>query len=142
MKTYKIIGLFLSMVGVASAEQSLNVEVGARDDMQLFLGVSTKEIHSSMCGMEVTEYSVKTADFTLIGASANSRLELKFGYNPNAMCLTAFGPHRGSLEIAYGTSLPALAGTYDLVINGESYGTLTVNENSISLFNPEAVTQE
>jgi len=49
-------------------------------------------------------------------------------------CLMAFGPHRGSVSFSKGSDLPKVAlGKYALVINGEFYGDLIVDENNVSL---------
>lgn len=91
------------------------------------LQVATNEIQSAMCGLQLTKLEITNPTEALEDKiPAVKDLKLEFALNPNAMCLMAFGPHRGSATLQIGPTLPNAVGVYNLVINNEDYGIIRV----------------
>lgn len=91
------------------------------------LKVQTSEQQDSMCGLVVSKVEMTNPQQLLEGEVLPVKeLKIEFIRNPNAMCLMAFGPDRGSVNLSVGKSLPKLMGVYQLTINGEDYGLLRV----------------
>jgi hypothetical protein len=91
----------------------------------------TVKVFSSMCHRQTTEVTVKEP------SNLNARLGIptpavglvsfKTQLNPGTICLQAFGPHTGGIDLPLGSSLPALHnGYYALDIDGANYGVLDV----------------
>jgi hypothetical protein len=92
----------------------------------------TTKTNSSMCSLKNTELKLTAPSSDL--DSAEGKIEISTSVDLHAMCLTAFGPHRGATTFQRGRQLPALAnGEYQLSLNGERYGKLVVSQDSARL---------
>ncbi len=138
MKTKQIFGVLLTLGGVlTAAAKDYNVAVlnnltAAQKSFSLI--VETTEIHSSMCGMTVTEIqSVKPLVPMGFEIAPVGVLSVTMETAPDQMCLMAFGPHRGAVTLDIGADLPKLNGLYNLVINGEDQGILTVTDEGANI---------
>lgn len=132
MKKVQFLSVVLGLAGALSASaNNFTVEINndrVSEAKEFGLHVTTVETHSSMCGLTLTKVEVtKSLVPNGIEIMPVDDLKLNFELNPNAICMMAFGPHRGGATLAIGEALPKLSGLYNLVINGEDYGILRVN---------------
>ncbi len=120
--------------------KSLSVSVSEDENNNgIRISFQTVERMSSICHMTVNRLVL---DY---GVTLNSRRpvysgKIRFSAATDlmSMCLRAFGPHRGSLALNRGSSLPSLRkGRYALTINGESYGVLVVEAGAVRLESAE-----
>jgi len=131
MKASIILSLFAALVSNARAASSYDVQVSSEKE-KVHIQFKTNAIHSSMCGLQVTELDLKAPISQ--NEVTKGEIEMQVQVNPFRPCLTAFGPHSGSMTLSRGYSLPGLSlGKYALTINGEAYGTLIVKKDSVSL---------
>lgn len=122
-----ITSLFLVSSLSAFAESlPLNLRGIEKPGNSVTISVETAEKFSSMCALHAS--SLKIVNPQVSGARdeflvSSGEIELVFEIKaPNFdMCLTAFGPHRGSVTLEIGETLPSLIpGThYILTINGK-----------------------
>jgi hypothetical protein len=128
--------LVLAAIPAQADAKSLKVSVkGEGNKVQIsFVTVAT---HTSMCFMETRNLNVDLGKVSLTdreGDVTNGKITLRASTNPLRPCLMAFGPHRGSITLEQGRALPQLPnGSYKLVINGETYGTLELADQSAKL---------
>lgn len=134
MKKNTFIAVLLGLSGTffASAkEYNVDVKTVLEDAKKVQINVETTEQMSSMCGLTVTKLEITNPvalGFLDIDMDTPLRqIKVKFENDPNAMCLMAFGPHRGGIALDIGYSLPNVLGEYDLIINDVNYGKLNVS---------------
>ncbi len=124
--------LGLSGTLFASAkEYNVELKTVLEDAKKVQISVETTEQMSSMCGLKVTKLEITNPvalDFLPVDMDTPVRqIKVNFQTDPNAMCLMAFGPHRGGIALDIGYSIPSVLGEYDLVINDVNYGKLNVS---------------
>jgi len=122
-----------ALVTTSVFAKNLETELAPAEGQAIVLKFRTVKTQSSMCFMENTEIKI-TAPHTefLAEERTDGRIELEARYL-GGMCMAALGPHRGSLALDRGDSLPKLPdGRYDVVINGEDQGTLRIKGTAIS----------
>jgi hypothetical protein len=129
--------VMLFMTGSAFGK-SLTVKLGEVEDEQISIQWETiKKNFPSMCEMAVTQLDM-TAPIKTV--SKDGKIAIKAQTLRAQPCPTAIGPHRGRVTLQIGSKLPALTeGSYELIINNETYGTLEVGETVRLL---ESVTAE
>lgn len=132
MKKSQFMGLFfgaLTVFTVSAKEFNVGVENHYTGEVatSFSLQVTTNEIHSAMCGLQLTKLEITNPIVPLVGELlVVKNLILEFASDPHAMCLMAFGPHRGGATLQIGSSLPMLTGAYNLIVNGEDYGKIRI----------------
>jgi hypothetical protein len=132
MKALSMISLVAALfVSNLQAASSYDVRVSSEKE-KIHINFTTKATHSSMCGLQVTRLELQAP--VSQNEVTRGEIEMEVRVNPFRPCLMAFGPHRGSVTLSRGYSLPELSlGKYALSINGEAYGTLVVKKDSVSL---------
>ena len=129
---------FAALIGTnafAASSYKVTVDPSAKD--QVAIRYTTTKTYSSMCHLKTNRLDVKLGERRLGQPELPGRegaITIESHVDPLAPCLTAFGPHRGGLQLKRGYGLPNLEdGSYRLTINGESYGTLVVNKSGVRL---------
>ncbi len=108
-----MIAICTVFVSASAFAQSYSVEVGASDTTDTVgIQFATIQRFSSMCHLESEVVAVAAAS-----KSQKGKINITARLNPRKMCMHAFGPHRGSVEIVK-SLLPA--GKYEVFINDES----------------------
>lgn len=108
---------------VAQADISLSKIQQSKD--QVTLSVESEE-RSSMCGLGLTRLTLTAPIVTEeLFHEEKARIEVDFATDPRAMCMMAFGPHRGAvtLKVAGQNQRPQLplltkGQEYVVVVNG------------------------
>ena len=121
---------------MAMADNAYNVQASMIDGEELMvnLTVRTKVMHSSMCPLTTTHYEVSKLPQGREEIMHIGEIRLEFKENPLAMCMMAAGPHSGNATFTVGEyGAPALMGLYNLYINGDHYGILSVTNDSVSI---------
>ncbi len=112
--------------GSAQAAATYQIQLNASAN-ELSLTFSSKEIFSSMCGLDVLSVTLEKPKANSF-KSAKGLISLTAAKDPMAMCAMSFGPHTGNIVLSLGRNLPMLvSGNYDLNINGDLQGVLTVD---------------
>ena len=129
------IAVAIMMVSGAAFANDLKVTASLNDGQSVAINWTTKQTFSSMCGMGVDSLKLKPVTQTWQGdVQFPGAIEIETSTNRFAMCMMAFGPHRGGMNLPLGYQLPHLAdGEYNLLINGQDYGVLSVSAEEVFL---------
>lgn len=128
------LGVLITLVsGQSQAASSLNVKVSQADN-KVQISFTTKAHNSSMCYLSNNRVELQKKNSFGRRDEVEGRIEVSAAVSPTTMCMMAFGPHRGSISFDRGRQFPQLDnGKYELILNGENYGTLVVAADSVNL---------
>ena len=123
-----ITGLFAVLFAVlsnsadAAVINSNSIKI-SQDNDKVQIYVETFE-QSSMCALKITKLNIeKPEDAYPSEILALGKISVEFESDPNAICLMAFGPHRGNLTLIKGEQLPAISKGEQYIVEVNGYET-------------------
>lgn len=123
-----ITGLFAVLFGIlASTADATVINTNSikitQDQDQVKIYVETFE-QSAMCALKITKLNIeKPEDVYPSEILSLGRISVEFETDPNAICLMAFGPHRGTLTLVKGEQLPAISKGEQYIVEVNGYET-------------------
>lgn len=135
--------LLLSASAFAAPDVPYQVEVGG-DRNNIRIGFLTKASYSAMCHRDTVALRLGEPQGPEVGIPSPpiGLIAFKTELKPDTICLTAEGPHNGSLFLARGSELPAIGlGYYALKIDGRNYGYVWVTQDGAELLDKNQLPQ-
>lgn len=123
-----ITGLFAVLFGIlASTADAAIINTNSikitQDQDLVKVYVETFE-QSSMCALKITKLNIeKPEDAFPSEILSLGKISVEFERDPNAICLMAFGPHRGTLTLVKGEQLPAISKGEQYIVEVNGYET-------------------
>lgn len=123
-----ITGLFAVLFGIlASTADAAIINTNSikitQDQDSVKVYVETFE-QSSMCALKITKLNIeKPEDAFPSEILSLGKISVEFERDPNAICLMAFGPHRGTLTLVKGEQLPAISKGEQYIVEVNGYET-------------------
>ena len=132
LKGLLLVSSFLA-VPVFGASGKLNVDV-KDEDGRIQVSFTAKETTTSICHLGVTRLEMRKAQ---TAQEPQDRIIIDTKVNPQGICLPSIGSNSGAISFDRGNALPSLAkGSHELVIDGDSYGTIIIDHYGAFLFKP------
>lgn len=120
-----------------SADPPYHVTVGTESGVagaQMAINFETRQQYSSMCHRTTVRLNVELPRVSNPPGPEVGYISFDTELKSDSICLMAFGPHRGGIELMMGDALPKIPdGDYHLRIDEEAYGAVRVQNGQATL---------